>query len=98
MIEPISDYELGAMAMAVKSSPIAMDLLRVMMVAYPNAISARNLMIYIGVNEADPASRFQTFIRLINLVLFINRAIADHGFTIHRTNGTPEGRYWLKRI
>lgn len=98
MKDRITDLELNNMAMAVKLSPYAIDLLRVLMTAFPNSILGESLMIYMGANMNDPLSSVNKFIALIRTVNFINQNIERHGFKVDRTGGTPAARYFLRRI
>lgn len=98
MKDRLTDLELNNMAMAVKLSPYAMDLLRVLMVAFPNRILGESLMVYMGANLQDPLSRVNKFIALVRIVNFINQNIERYGFKVDRTGGTPASHYFLRRI
>lgn len=95
-----TDLEMSNLAGAVKISPwqgLPGEILRVLMISYPNKIAAKSLMVYLGGGDLDQSGQHKTFVRLLNIMIFINEQICRFGFKVERSNGTIDGRYWLKR-
>lgn len=96
---PLLDYEVSLLMSRLKESQARMDMMRILMVAYPSSIAVKSLLAFIGADRSNPgASEFQDFIRLINSRIYINKRIKECGFIVDRTGSTPADRYFLRRI
>lgn len=64
--------------------------------AYPNSISARQLMLKAGFSfHTDPV---RAFTLLCVSISTINQALRDAGWQAVRTDGTPDAQYWLSPV
>lgn len=87
---------IDALSRRISGMTAAHRIVQSLIAAYPNGISAKNLMIRAGLGyHNDP---FSAFVKLCCARAFVQPKLERVGWTIDRTGGTPDHGYRLCQL